>query len=89
MVAEGVETQEQFQKVTDLGCDYVQGYYFAKPVGAQTTQALMVTRDELQRAFATLQGAAGPGGPSDPRHVATESCAEGAPAETAALIPSV
>jgi diguanylate cyclase (GGDEF)-like protein/PAS domain S-box-containing protein len=57
VVAEGVETGEQFRNVTTLGCDYVQGYYFAKPAGAETTQALMAARQELQRDFATLQEA--------------------------------
>jgi|GEM_PF-3432842 len=32
VVAEGVETAEQLQILTQLGCDQVQGYYFGKPV---------------------------------------------------------
>lgn len=32
IVAEGVETREQFDQLKDLGIDYVQGYYFSKPV---------------------------------------------------------
>lgn len=31
-VAEGVETIEQAQMLRDLGCDIVQGYYYAKPM---------------------------------------------------------
>jgi EAL domain-containing protein (putative c-di-GMP-specific phosphodiesterase class I) len=31
VVAEGVETLEEAQVLTDLGCDLLQGYYFAKP----------------------------------------------------------
>ena len=31
VVAEGVETAEELQVVGDLGCDYVQGYYMARP----------------------------------------------------------
>ena len=31
-VAEGVETEEQFELLKSLGCDIIQGYYFSKPV---------------------------------------------------------
>lgn len=31
-IAEGVETREQAEKLKSLGCDYVQGYYYAKPM---------------------------------------------------------
>ncbi len=33
-VAEGVETELQLKKIQKLGCDYIQGYYYAKPVPA-------------------------------------------------------
>ncbi|MCP1600891.1 EAL domain-containing protein (putative c-di-GMP-specific phosphodiesterase class I) [Aeromonas caviae] len=32
LVAEGVETQEQVQRVRHYGIDYLQGFYFAKPL---------------------------------------------------------
>ena len=32
VVAEGVETSEQYQFLVEHGCDIVQGYYFSKPV---------------------------------------------------------
>lgn len=35
IVAEGVETLEQMQSLTKMGCDYLQGYYFSKPVPAE------------------------------------------------------
>ena len=34
VVAEGVETREQVEFLRGLGCEYVQGYYFAKPMPA-------------------------------------------------------
>jgi EAL domain-containing protein (putative c-di-GMP-specific phosphodiesterase class I) len=41
LIAEGVETIDQAQKLEELGCDFFQGYYYAKPVnGAGFLQIL-------------------------------------------------
>ncbi len=32
LLAEGVETKEQVALLDQIGCDHVQGYYFAKPM---------------------------------------------------------
>lgn len=32
VVAEGVETKEQMEELMNLGCDYAQGFYFARPM---------------------------------------------------------
>lgn len=32
IVAEGVETEEMVYKLSEMGCEYLQGYYFSKPV---------------------------------------------------------
>lgn len=32
VVAEGVETKEQLDRLASIDCDYVQGYYFARPM---------------------------------------------------------
>ena len=32
IVAEGIETEEQYRLMQDLGCDEGQGYYFKHPV---------------------------------------------------------
>ena len=34
VVAEGVETQQQLSRLQEIGCDYVQGYLFSKPIPA-------------------------------------------------------
>lgn len=43
IVAEGVETLEQFTVVQELNCDHIQGYYFSKPVGCEDFQKLLGT----------------------------------------------
>lgn len=35
IVAEGVETKEQVNILSELGCDYLQGYYFSKPISGR------------------------------------------------------
>ena len=32
IVVEGIETKEMVQKFSDLKCDFIQGYFFSKPV---------------------------------------------------------
>ena len=34
IVVEGVETKEQFTIIAESGSDYIQGYYFARPMEA-------------------------------------------------------
>lgn len=41
-VAEGVETVEQAVVINELGCDYVQGYFYSKPVGAAVCRSLLL-----------------------------------------------
>ncbi|MGY5450404.1 putative bifunctional diguanylate cyclase/phosphodiesterase [Agarivorans sp. MS3-6] len=38
VVAEGIETKEQMHTLTDLGVDYLQGYYFSKPLSIEHTK---------------------------------------------------
>lgn len=35
IVAEGIETEEQLTILEEMGCEYLQGYYFSKPVPEQ------------------------------------------------------
>lgn len=41
VVAEGVETQEQVDLLRGLGCDYAQGYFFARPMPSQDYEKLL------------------------------------------------
>ena len=40
-VAEGIEIREQLQILRDLGCQYAQGYYFARPVSPDLAVQLL------------------------------------------------
>ena len=42
VVAEGVETQEQSELLSQLKCDYLQGYYFSKPITSKELLNLSV-----------------------------------------------
>ncbi|MGN0505753.1 MAG: EAL domain-containing protein [Lachnospiraceae bacterium] len=46
IVAEGVETEEQKDALTVLGCDYLQGYYYSKPV---SEKEFLAFADEFQK----------------------------------------
>lgn len=42
VVIEGIETQEQFTKLSEIGCDYFQGYYFSKPLCLHDLKKLLL-----------------------------------------------
>ncbi len=41
VVAEGVETQEQLERLRGIGCDYAQGYYLARPMPCAAFEELL------------------------------------------------
>ena len=41
VVPEGVETAGQLARLTELGCDYAQGFHLARPLAAAALQALL------------------------------------------------
>lgn len=45
-IAEGVETQEQYISLKEMGCDLVQGYYFSKPLPAEDFETYVKQLDQ-------------------------------------------
>jgi len=43
VLVEGVETDEQAQMVTDLGCDLAQGFLYAKPMPANKVEEFLAS----------------------------------------------
>lgn len=48
VVAEGVETREQLERLKEIGCDYVQGYYFARPMPSEEFESLLKRQDSTK-----------------------------------------
>jgi EAL domain-containing protein (putative c-di-GMP-specific phosphodiesterase class I) len=44
VVAEGVETQRQHDSITQIGCDFAQGYYYSAPMPAGAISACLGSR---------------------------------------------
>jgi Amt family ammonium transporter len=55
VIAEGVETEGELQKLLTLGCARAQGFYFSKPMDREAVPAL-VEVENLKRAFRQLEG---------------------------------
>lgn len=42
VIAEGIETEEQYKQLKELGCEYGQGFLFSRPVDAEAAMKLLV-----------------------------------------------
>jgi len=51
VVAEGIETKAQKEKLYELGCEYGQGYLFSKPLDKQKATQLLAQQLESQKAW--------------------------------------
>jgi EAL domain-containing protein (putative c-di-GMP-specific phosphodiesterase class I) len=49
VIAEGIETEEQFQQLKMLGCEYGQGYLFSRPVGNDGVEHLLAQDSKRDR----------------------------------------
>ena len=49
VVAEGVETREQLERLRNAGCDIIQGYYFSRPLPPEEFEKLIVKDQQIAR----------------------------------------
>lgn len=56
VVAEGVENLEQLDRLRETGCDYVQGYYFAKPMPVKEFEMLLKEKHLVSETGSGNQG---------------------------------
>ena len=49
-MAEGVETKEQVELLSKIGCDRVQGYYYAKPMPQEEFFEMLCREREIEKA---------------------------------------
>ena len=57
VVAEGVETDEQRNLLVEAGCDFGQGYLFARPMPARDFEAYWRSRPSMRSQALTTQAA--------------------------------
>ena len=76
VIAEGVETEERMRTLKLLGCDYVQGYYFSRPVPPEEFETFIRSAPKTLKETAAAQA---------PKTEKTETAArkEAAPEEDA------
>lgn len=55
IVAEGAETQKQVDFLKDIGCTYVQGYYFYRPLTTESLERLLDNTDIVDHRGITFQ----------------------------------
>lgn len=46
VIAEGVETKEQIRRLQTVGCDYVQGFFFARPMKIKDYEELLLSQKD-------------------------------------------
>ena len=49
VISEGVEEEEQLETLKEIGCDYIQGYLWGKPLSEEDARKLVLK--SLQKRF--------------------------------------
>jgi EAL domain-containing protein (putative c-di-GMP-specific phosphodiesterase class I) len=49
VIAEGVETEEQFERLREMGCDLAQGHLFSEPLTAKAAADLLAAAHHRNR----------------------------------------
>jgi EAL domain-containing protein (putative c-di-GMP-specific phosphodiesterase class I) len=55
VIAEGIETIQQFELLRELGCDLGQGYLFSQPVAAEAAGQLLRQGLEMHKKSARAE----------------------------------
>jgi EAL domain-containing protein (putative c-di-GMP-specific phosphodiesterase class I) len=50
VVAEGAENEAEVQELADAGCEFVQGFFYGKPMSAQMVHQIIRRRTSVARA---------------------------------------
>jgi EAL domain-containing protein (putative c-di-GMP-specific phosphodiesterase class I) len=50
VVAEGAESEAEVQELVEAGCEYVQGFFYGRPMTAQMVQQMVRRRPAVARA---------------------------------------
>ena len=51
VIAEGVETQDQFETLSEINIDDIQGFLFSPPVSTAASLAMIVKANDVKNAF--------------------------------------
>ena len=79
-IAEGAESIEQFKILKTLGCDYIQGFFFSKPLSAREFEAYLKKSSVISCGNITLKTQLGKHTPlSEDMLMAANEVAEGIP----------